>query len=64
MGKKGKKLWKSIPPYIFWTIWKERNRLPFKGGVLAFQKLKTSFVYNLWGWGVGLKCTLIWSRIP
>ena len=24
--------------------------LAFKGGVLAFQKLKTSFVYNFWGW--------------
>ena len=32
VGKKRKKLWKSIPLYIFWTIWKERNRLAFKGG--------------------------------
>ena len=51
MGKKRKKLWKSIPLYIFWTIWKERNRLAFKrGGVLAVQKLKTSFVCIVWGW--------------
>ena len=50
MGKKRKKLWKSIPLYIFWMIWKERNRLAFRGGVLAIQKLKTSFVCNLWGW--------------
>ena len=50
MGKKRKKLWKSIPLYIFWTIWKERNRLAFKRGVLTIQKLKTSFVCNLWGW--------------
>ena len=63
MGKKGKKLWKSIPPYIFWTIWKERNRLAFKrgGGGLAFQKLKLRLCTIF---GVGLKCTLIWSRIP
>ena len=47
MGRKRKEVWKSIPLYIFWTIWKERNRLAFKGGVLALQKLKTSFVYNI-----------------
>ncbi|RVW52750.1 putative ribonuclease H protein [Vitis vinifera] len=34
VGKKRKKIWKSIPSCIFWTIWKERNRLAFKGGVL------------------------------
>ena len=50
VGRKRKKVWKSILLFIFWTIWKERNRLAFKGGVLAFQKLKTSFVYNFWGW--------------
>ena len=27
VGKKRKKIWKSIPLYIFWTVWKERNRL-------------------------------------
>ena len=52
MGKKKKKLWKFIPLYIFQTIWKERNRLSFRerGGMLAVQKLKTSFVCNVWGW--------------
>ena len=50
VGKKRKKLWKFIPLYIFWTIWKETNRLGFKGGVLAVQKLKTSFVCNVWDW--------------
>ena len=29
VGKKRKKLWKSILLYIFWTIWKEMNRLAF-----------------------------------
>ena len=32
VGKKRKKIWKSIPLYIFWTLWKERNRLAFRGG--------------------------------
>ena len=51
MGKKRKKIWNSIPLYIFWTVWKERNRLAFRGGrSLAIQKLKNSFVCNLWSW--------------
>ena len=34
VGKK--KIWKSIPLYIFWTVWKKMNRLAFRGGrVLA-----------------------------
>ncbi|WKA02253.1 hypothetical protein VitviT2T_020466 [Vitis vinifera] len=50
VGKKRKKIWKSIPLCIFWTVWKERNRLAFKGGELHIQKLKNFFVCNLWGW--------------
>ena len=33
MGKKKKKIWKSISLCIFWTVKKEMNRLAF-GGVL------------------------------
>ena len=50
VGKKRKKIWKSIPLCIFWTVWKEMNRLAFRGGSLAIQKLKNSFVCNLWSW--------------
>ncbi|RVW82144.1 hypothetical protein CK203_052488 [Vitis vinifera] len=50
VGKKRKKIWKSIPLCIFWTVWKERNRLAFRGGVLDIQKLKNSFVCSLWSW--------------
>ena len=50
VGKKRKKIWKSIPLYIFWMLWNERNRLAFRGGVLAIQKLKNSFLCNLWRW--------------
>ena len=50
VGKKRKKIWDSIPLCIFWTVWKERNRLAFRGGVLNIQKLKNFFVCNLWSW--------------
>ena len=50
VGKKRKKIWTSIPFCIFWTVWKERNRLAFRGGFLSIQKLKNSFVCNLWSW--------------
>ena len=48
VGKKRKKVWKSTLLCIFWTVWKERNRLTFRGGVLNIQKLKNFFVCNLW----------------
>ncbi|RVW79591.1 putative ribonuclease H protein [Vitis vinifera] len=34
--RKGKKIWDAIPLCIFWTVWKERNRLAFRGGEEAF----------------------------
>ena len=46
VGKKRKKLWNFIPLFIFWTVWKERNRLAFRGGV----GVKYFFVCNIWGW--------------
>ena len=50
MGKKRRKVWSSIPICIFWVVWKERNKIVFCEGTLNVQKLKYSFVYNLWGW--------------
>ena len=50
MGRKRKIIWNFIPLCIFWTIWKEQNRIAFKEGKLAVQRLKYSFVYNLWSW--------------
>ena len=48
----GKKIWNSIQWVfrIFWMVWNERNRLAFRGDSLAIQKLKSSFVCNLWSW--------------
>ena len=50
VGKKRKKIWNSIPLCIFWTVWKERNKLAFRGGSLDIQKFKIFFVSNLWCW--------------
>ena len=50
MGKKRKKILKSIPLCIFWTVWKEMNRLAFRGRELAIQRFKYSFLCNIWGW--------------
>ena len=50
VGKKRKNTWKFIPLCIFWTIWKERKRIAFQDGILAVQRLKCNFDYNLWSW--------------
>ena len=31
-------------------MWKELNRIAFRDGTVDVQKLKHSFVYNLWSW--------------
>ena len=31
VGNKRKKFWNSILLYIFWMVWKEKNRLAFRG---------------------------------
>ena len=38
------------PLCIFWSVWKEKNRLAFGNEDLSLQRLKNSFVYNLWSW--------------
>ena len=50
MGKKWKKIWKSVPICIFWTVWKERKHITFRDGSLVVQRLKLTFVYNFWSW--------------
>ena len=32
VSKKRKRIWRSISLFIFWTVWKERNILAFRGG--------------------------------
>ena len=53
MGKRRKKAWQMAPLCIFWSVWKERNRLAFGNEDLSLQRLKYSFVCNLWSWVKG-----------
>ena len=39
MGKRRRKIWKSIPLCIFWTVWKERDHIAFRDETLVVQKL-------------------------
>ena len=50
MGKKRKKVWKVAPLCLFWTIWRERNRLAFVNEVFSTHRLNRSFICNLWPW--------------
>ena len=46
--KKAKKIWLAAPIFLFWCIWRERNRDLFDGGEPSTQKMKNVFVYTLW----------------
>ena len=48
VGKKRKEVWIAGPLCLFWTGWKVRNKIFFEDLELSIQKLKSSFVYNLW----------------
>ena len=37
-----------VPLCIFWSVWKERNRLAFGNEELSLQRLKYYFVCNFW----------------
>ena len=50
VGKKGRKIWISVPLGTFWAVWKEMNRIAFRDGTLVVQRLNHSFVSNLWSW--------------
>ena len=42
--KERKKVWRAGSSCLFWTVWKMRNEITFRDGLLSIQKLKTSFV--------------------
>ena len=50
MGKKRKKNWMAAPLCLFWTLWRERNRVVFDNEVFNAQRIKSNFLRNLWNW--------------
>ena len=38
------------PLCLFWTVWKERNRIAFDNEELSIHRIKNSFVCNFWTW--------------
>ena len=50
MGKKRKKVWKTAPLCLFWSIWCERNRMTFDNEAFYVYRLKSSFICNFLSW--------------
>ena len=50
VGKKRKKIWTAAPLCLFWTIWRARNKLAFENKITSAQRIKFSFISNLWSW--------------
>ena len=61
VGKKRKKVWNAAPLYLFWTLWKKRNRRIFEDTELADQAILRSLLYMFSDWvRVHVDCTS-WS---
>ena len=52
IGKRRKKDWQAAP-FLFWTMWKAKNRIVFKDDFLSIKKLKYLFLFLL---GLRLSC--------
>ena len=50
VGKKRRIVWKVGPLCFFWLVWKARNRIAFDNEELSLNRLKNTFVCNLWVW--------------
>ena len=48
VGKRRKKAWMAAPLCIFLTIWQERNRLAFEDVIISINRMKSTFLCNLW----------------
>ena len=40
----------AAPLCLFWSIWRERNRIAFDDERCSVHRLKASFVFSLWSW--------------
>ncbi|OVA18062.1 BTB/POZ-like [Macleaya cordata] len=51
---KGRKLWRTIPHAVIWTIWKTRNDVIFKGETRQFDKIILFFKGLIFHWSRSL----------
>ena len=52
VGKKWKKVWRVAPLCLFWTAWREMNRMTFDNEIFSAHRMKSSFICNLWSWSI------------
>ena len=50
VGKKRKRVWMTAPLCLFWTLRLERNRVVFENEAPSAHRMKSSFLFTLWGW--------------
>ena len=50
VGKKRKRVWMAAPLCLFWTLWMERNRVVFENETPSAHRMKSFFLFTLWGW--------------
>ena len=50
MGKRQKKAWRVASLYLWWTIWKERNRKTFNDVEQPNKAIKPTFKYTFVNW--------------
>ena len=50
VGRKRKRVWLAAPLCLFWTLWKERNRVDFENEAPSAHRMKSVFWFTLWSW--------------
>ena len=63
VSKKRKKIWIAAPLWLFWTLWRARNKLVFEYEVSSAQRIKANFVSNLFSICFCLGSLLFTTRV-
>ena len=50
VGRKRKRVWMTTSLCLFWTLWKERNKVAFEDEAPSVHRLKSTFLCTLWSW--------------
>ena len=50
VGRKHKRVWMTTPLCLFWTLWKEMNRMTFENEAPSTHMMKSTFLGTLWSW--------------